>query len=244
MDLIERYRLGIFAMGVAAGTVPALLDGRGPRWPRDRWLGLALAAAVVIAVARGPMRPIAGVVAAAVAVVVEDDGAEPNPLGPVVHVLALASLAGVWVSVPDVEPALAIAGALTPITVVRLARGGVPGLQGTVLLALAVIGAAIAGSAGRVSAMAACASVGTVAAVPLALPRNACALPAPRVLVLVAIHLLLAVPTGRLLMQRSTGVAVLIASSSVALQLVVVGVVGRVGRRAGAGVQAASSRRK
>lgn len=218
MDTFERYRLGVALAGLVIGLVPALADRRGPAWLRARAVGLAVAAAAVLSVVEGPMRPVAAALAALACLARGDDGGRGHPLGPETYLLVLASLGGVWVSVPDVEPALAAAGCLIPIAIVRVVRRASPGRVDSLLLVAAVIGAAVVGSAGRTTALSAAATVGMVAAAPLAV-RTRRQLPPAGIAALGVVHLVTAVPVGRLVMRAEPLTAVVVAVGSFGVQL-------------------------
>jgi hypothetical protein len=218
VDTFERYRLGVALAGLVLGLLPALGDLVGPEWLRRRAIGLTVATAALLAALEGPLRPLAAALAVAACTTRGDDRGRAHPLGSVAHLLAVASLGGVWVSVPDVEPALAAAGCLLPITVARLVRRTTPGRLESLLLATAVVGAAVVGSAGRATALAAAATVGMVAAAPLVVGWSR-RLTAGGVMVLCAVHLLSAVPVGRLVMRAGAPSALAVAAGSFVIQL-------------------------
>jgi len=73
---------------------------------------------------------------------------------------------------PDTEPAVAVAFALAPLTLLTLLhgrRGQVVGPAGTAALVVAVLGAAWVGSAGRIVGVAAIGTVGLLAVAPAVL---------------------------------------------------------------------------
>ncbi|UDY33936.1 hypothetical protein [Dermatobacter hominis] len=167
--MIERYHLVLAAIALAIGTVLAVVDRRGPKVFRDRVPGLVLSAAALLTVIVGVAHWFPWAVVAGVAVAPADDGAPPHPLGPWTWVLAIVSLAGIWASVPDTEPALAAGLCLVPVAIVRKGRGVSPGPVGTAVLVTLIAGAAWVGAAERVAPMCTASAVGAVLVAPLLL---------------------------------------------------------------------------
>jgi hypothetical protein len=233
-DLIDRYQLWIVLLGLLPGSIAALLGRFGPPLLSRRALGLAVAAGAVLSSVWGPTA--AGVAAAfAVAcLVVPDSGGQRHPLDRAVYPASLASLAGVFVAVPDVEVALSFIGCLLPIALVRSARGPVPRRWGTVMLTATVVLSVLVGAPSDwTSARASLACSGMLVAAPLVLWRGDLPLGRRYVQWLAAVHLVAAVPVGRLVMRAEPELAVAVAVGSFAVQVGAAAVVrGQVRRRA------------
>ena len=228
LDLWDRYRAVVVLAGIAVGMVLVVLDRQGPPVFRDRTLGLNLSAATLISVLLGSVRPVPGALTAILAVAPADDDARAHPLGPWVHLLAVASLVGVWASVPDVEPALAAGSCLALIAVSRAQQRRSPGVTGTVVLVVMVVGSAVIGSAGRAAAVAAAAAVGQVLVAPLVDGMGDRPLPGRAIGVLAVVHLLVAVPVGREVYGLAVPAALAIALASLGINAVAALAVSRI----------------
>lgn len=177
--MVDRYQLVLAAVALVVGVIVVAVD----HWARVRtrpdaltrtlaartWALSGLAGALL----GGWMSPrsLPWWVAACLVGVFADRPGSPHPMGRLTPLLCLVSLVGVWSAVPDTEPAVAMAGVMVPVAVVRARRGPPPGPAGTAALVVGVVGAAWVGSAGRGAGLAAAAAVGMVLIAPLVLPR-------------------------------------------------------------------------
>lgn len=139
-------------------------------------------------------------------------GVPGHPLGAVAWPLVLVSLAGVWASVPDTEPPLVLGAALTPLALRRWWLTRPPSPPVTALLVAGIVGAALAGSAGRPAAAMAWCAVGAVLVAP-AIVGFRRRWPTPAATVPVgATHTVVALAGCRLLMVQ-TGAAVAVVAA-------------------------------
>ena len=212
----------LVALGTLVGLPAAAVTRVQPPWARRRALGLALAGAVFALCFHTPLGAGFASVLVVAALAVPDEPRLGHPLGELSVPLAVTSLVGVWASVPDVEPALVLAGAITPLAVVWILDRAGPGAPASVLLVGAVAWAVVVGAAGRTAPLAALACIGMVAVAPAALGWREQRLTTRAVVPIVGAHLILAVPIGRVAMRRATATAFLLGATSVALQLLVV----------------------
>ncbi len=209
--MVERYHLGLAAWAVCAGLVLVVLSRVTPSFVQRRLIGLAgLIGAVLGAWGHGRGAP--WIVAAVLAAAWPDQPARPHPLGEWAAPLAVVSLVGVWASVPDTEPALAVGAVLAPLALALAAARRPVGVAGTVALGVAVLGSIWVGSAGWGAALATVSALGVVAAAPAVFGfRRVPLTPAGWAVVAVA-QVLIAVPLSRVMMRQTVVVAVMMSA--------------------------------
>ncbi|CAN5559565.1 hypothetical protein BH10ACT3_BH10ACT3_10440 [soil metagenome] len=145
-----------------------------------------------------------------------------HPMGPITVALAVASLAGVWLGVPDTEAPLAAGAALVPLAVTGWVRRRSPHLLGTATLVVVVVGAAQIGSAGAFPARMTGAAVGAVLVAPLMIglidaERVSRVFRPKGVATVSSVHVVVAVVGCRIIMRLSRPGAVLGALASLAI---------------------------
>jgi hypothetical protein len=214
-ELMDAFGADVIAAGLAVGIILALVERSGrPAVLRSRILGLVLSSSAVLSMVLGSVRLVPGVLTAVVATIPVDDDDRVHPLGAWVHLFAVASLVGIWATVPDVEPALAAGACLFAVGASRIPLGRAPGRTGTSILVVTVAGAAVAGAAGRGLALVATATVGQVLIAPLVAGLHRRALPGRAIVALAVVHLVVAVPVGREVRWLPLPVAVAVALGS------------------------------
>jgi len=212
---------------VVLGTAVVALDRWGPTWLRSRTFALVGAVALGCSVRLGSVElPVALVLAVALLSVREraaagEDPVSQHPTGPLAPALVVASLVGVWASVPDVEPALAAGACLMPVAVWWWVGRRRVGSTETAVLTSVVLAAAVLGSAGWPVVLAASATVGMVLVAPVILTFAGGACTGAALAALVATHLLVSVPAGRLALHRSWSISAVIAVVTLAVDAVV-----------------------
>lgn len=222
MSEVVRQQVGLAVTAALLGVVVALVDRRGPAVFRVRAVGLVGASAVLLGVRYGSVRPLAGALVALLLVLPGDDHEGPlHPLGPWALPLAVASMAGVWASVPDVEPALATGAALVPLALARALAGRTVGRVGTGVLVVLVVAVAALGANSRAVVVAAAATVGMVLIAPLVAGFRPVPLRGGPLAVMVATHLVMAVPAGRLAVRAPAGRVALTAAGTLLVEVVV-----------------------
>ncbi len=220
MSLVVRQQLGLAVTAGMLGVVIALVDRRGPLVFRVRAVGLVGAVAVLLGVRYGSVRPLAGALVALLLVLPGDDEDGPvHPLGPWALPLAVASMVGVWASVPDVEPALATGSALAPLALVRAVDRRTVGRIGTGVLVVLVVAVAALGANSRAVVVAAAATVGMVLVAPLVAGFRPSPLRGGPLAVMVATQVV-AVPAARLAVRQPAGRVVLIAAVTLLVEVV------------------------
>ena len=225
--MLSAHLIVIGVVGVALGLGVLLVDRWGPVWLRARVFALVGAVALGCSVQLGSVDlPVALVLAVAMLSVREraavgEDADSQHPLGPLAPALVVASLVGVWASVPDVEPALAGGACLTPVAIGWWLRRRRVGPAETAVLTSIVLAAAVLGSAGWPVVVAACATVGMVLVAPLVLGFVGGACTGAAMIALVVAHLLVSVPAGRLALGRSWSISAIIAASTLAVDAAV-----------------------
>ena len=198
--MLSAHLIVIGVVGVALGVGVLLVDRWGPVWLRARVFALVGAVALGCSVQLGSVDlPVALVLAVAMLLVREraavgEDADSQHPLGPLAPALVVASLVGVWASVPDVEPALAGGACLTPVAIWWWLRRRRVGPAETAVLTSIVLAAAVLGSAGWPVVLAACATVGMVLVAPLVLGFVGGACTGAAMIARVVAHLLGSVP--------------------------------------------------
>jgi hypothetical protein len=225
--VLSAHLIVIGVVGVALGVGVLLVDRWGPVWLRARVFALVGAVALGCSVQLGSVDlPVALVLAVAMLLVREraavgEDADSQHPLGPLAPALVVASLVGVWASVPDVEPALAGGACLTPVAIWWWLRRRRVGPAETAVLTSIVLAAAVLGSAGWPVVLAACATVGMVLVAPLVLGFVGGACTGAAMIALVVAHLLVSVPAGRLALDRSWSISAIIAAATLAVDAAV-----------------------
>jgi hypothetical protein len=225
--VLSAHLIVIGVVGVALGVGVVMVDRWGPVWLRARVFALVGAVALGCSVQLGSVDlPVALVLAVAMLLVREraavgEDADSQHPLGPLAPALVVASLVGVWASVPDVEPALAGGACLTPVAIWWWLRRRRVGPAETAVLTSIVLAAAVLGSAGWPVVLAACATVGMVLVAPLVLGFVGGACTGAAMIALVVAHLLVSVPAGRLALDRSWSISAIIAAATLAVDAVV-----------------------
>ncbi len=225
--MLSAHLIVIGVVGVALGVGVLLVDRWGPVWLRARVFALVGAVALGCSVQLGSVDlPVALVLAVAMLLVREraavgEDADSQHPLGPLAPALVVASLVGVWASVPDVEPALAGGACLTPVAIWWWLRRRRVGPAETAVLTSIVLAAAVLGSAGWPVVLAACATVGMVLVAPLVLGFVGGACTGAAMIALVVAHLLVSVPAGRLALDRSWSISAIIAAATLAVDAAV-----------------------
>ena len=225
--MLSAHLIVIGVVGVALGVGVVMVDRWGPVWLRARVFALVGAVALGCSVQLGSVDlPVALVLAVAMLLVREraavgEDADSQHPLGPLAPALVVASLVGVWASVPDVEPALAGGACLTPVAIWWWLRRRRVGPAETAVLTSIVLAAAVLGSAGWPVVLAACATVGMVLVAPLVLGFVGGACTGAAMIALVVAHLLVSVPAGRLALDRSWSISAIIAAATLAVDAAV-----------------------
>lgn len=227
-ELIGRYQVVLACVSLAVGSAVVLAD----RLARHRHVGrpaadafsarLLGAAGVAGCVLGGWAHPGVGIwlVAAVLAAVPADGGETTHPLGTAVVPMTLASIAGLWLAVPDTEPAVAMSCVLIPVAVWENHKGVRPAPAGTVALAVMVSGVALVGAAGRPVVVAGLCSVVMIIAVPIMTGWHRITVRSHR-LTLVGAHMVVVLSVPRLLMGRTWRVSLLVAALITSALLVV-----------------------
>ena len=206
----------VVSFGLLLGAALALAELLFGDRIRRRWVGSALALSVLLSAAVGSVRPWVALVLAVASVVVlpPDDPPPVHPLGVWTPLFVAVSLAGVWASVPDTEPALTAAACMAPTAVLHGRAGRAPGRGASVSFVVMVSLAAVLGANSRGVALVAAAGVGVVLVAPLVCGFASRSLSGGSIAILFAVQAVVSVPTARLAMGRSMGVVVLIAAAS------------------------------
>ncbi len=209
--MVERYHLVLAAWAVGAGLLFAVASRFAPAALQRRLVGLAGLAGAALG-AWGHPRGAPWLVAAALVAVWPDEPARPHPLGEWAAPLTIVSLVGVWVSVPDTEPALAAGAVLAPLVLALAAAKRPVGPAGTVALGVAILGSVWVGSAGWGAALATVSAIGVVAAAPAVFGFRRVPLTTTGWVVVVVAQVLIAVPLSRVIMRQSVVVAVMLSA--------------------------------
>jgi hypothetical protein len=231
--MVDRYHLVLALVALAVGALIAAVD----HWARrvaeqDRVTGAIVArtwasAGLAAALLGGWLSPRAAPwwAAAALVVAFADRPSRPHPMGALTPVLVLVGLAGVWAAVPDTEPAVASAGVLVPVALVRWRSDRPPGPAGSWALGVVLAGAVWVGSAGRGAALAAACALGLTVVAPLVFGWGRAVRGNARRL-LFAAHVAVVLLVPRAVMLRSTATATVVAVGA-SLGLIVLSLVVR-----------------
>ena len=217
----------IGVVGVVLGGAVVAVDRWGPTWLRARTFALVGVVALGCSVQLGSVDlPVALVLGAALCtvrerVVVGEDTVSQHPLGPLAPALTVASLVGVWASVPDVEPAVAAGACLTPVALWWWLGRRRIGATETAVLTSVVLVAAVLGSAGWPVVLAAAATVGMVLVAPVVLGVAGGAFVGAALVALIVTHLAVSVPAGRLALHRPWSASAVIAATTLAVDAAV-----------------------
>lgn len=244
--MVARWHLDLLAAGLVAGVLLAVSSswvatrGEGTRVSRIL-SGRSIAIAGVVGALLGATSPLGQggprgwpwfVAAGLMVLLPADRGDRVHPLGRWVLPMTIASLAGAWSAVPDTEPALAVAAALAPMTLVSMITVARPtvGPASTAALIVAIGGSVWVGSAGWGSALAVVFVIGMVASTPIVVGFSGVepdidptarrghgtgVLTGRAVALLVGVHVMIVLLLPRVVMRRSVPVAVATAVGAV-----------------------------
>lgn len=225
--VLSAHLILIGIVGVALGGAVVAVDHWGPVFLRARLFALVGVAALGCSVQFGSVDlPVALVLSFAMVAVREraavgEDAGSQHPLGSLAPALTVASLIGVWASVPDVEPALAAGACLSPVALWWWVRRRRLGSAETAVLTSLVFAAAVLGSAGWPVVIAAAATIGMVLVAPLVLGFIGGACTGSALAALIVAHLVVSVPAGRVAMQRPWSASAVIAAVTIAVDAAV-----------------------